>query len=395
LHSPSGAFATLARLRIVLPFPLDPDVLVVGAGASGLGVGVALRQMGVEKLVILDRHAIGASFERWPREMRFITPSFDSQAFGSADLNSICPGTSPAFQLGVEHPSGIEYARYLRRVAEMEKLPVHTGYNVRSLHADEFDFSATIDGPQGEHILRPVTVVWAAGEFQYPRDAAFPGAELCLHNSLVASWQDLQGEEFTIIGGYESGIDAACHLAAAGKRVTVLDHSAPWERKEMDPSDMLSPFTRQRLRVAREQGRIELLPSPVRNVTHAGATWQIDLPTGPRVSLTIPILATGFESSLSLVAEHFDWDENIPVVNEHDESTRTSGLYLTGPMLRHKVQNGMAIFCFLYKFRGRFPVIAANIGEKLGLDPLPMLARWRHAGMLLDDLSCCADTCQC
>ena len=70
--------------------------VIVGAGAAGIGVARALQEVGVP-FVILERHEIGGSFRRWPKEMRFITPSFPSNSFGTLDLNSIAIGTSPAF----------------------------------------------------------------------------------------------------------------------------------------------------------------------------------------------------------------------------------------------------------------------------------------------------------
>jgi len=80
------------------------DVIIVGAGPAGIGVAVALREVGVDNILVLDRHEVGASFKRWPREMRFITPSFTSNAFGLLDLNAIVAGTSPAYTLDQEHP---------------------------------------------------------------------------------------------------------------------------------------------------------------------------------------------------------------------------------------------------------------------------------------------------
>ncbi|MDE5074720.1 MAG: NAD(P)-binding domain-containing protein, partial [Trichodesmium sp. St5_bin2_1] len=53
-------------------------VVIVGAGAAGIGCGVVLKDLGIENFVILERHQVGASFSRWPAEMRFITPSFPS-----------------------------------------------------------------------------------------------------------------------------------------------------------------------------------------------------------------------------------------------------------------------------------------------------------------------------
>ncbi|MYA20515.1 MAG: NAD(P)-binding protein, partial [Chloroflexi bacterium] len=50
------------------------QVAIVGAGPAGLGCAVALKEFGVRDITILDRHEVGASFRRWPQEMRFITP---------------------------------------------------------------------------------------------------------------------------------------------------------------------------------------------------------------------------------------------------------------------------------------------------------------------------------
>jgi len=91
------------------------DVAIVGAGAAGVGFGVVLRDLGLDRFAILERDEVGASFEQWPEQMRFITPSFTGEAFGHLDLNSIALETSPAYALQHEHPSGPEYAQYLRK----------------------------------------------------------------------------------------------------------------------------------------------------------------------------------------------------------------------------------------------------------------------------------------
>jgi cation diffusion facilitator CzcD-associated flavoprotein CzcO len=65
--------------------------VVVGAGASGLGMGLALKSLDI-KFTILERYEIGASFARWPKEMRFITPSFPSNEFGLHDHHGVACG---------------------------------------------------------------------------------------------------------------------------------------------------------------------------------------------------------------------------------------------------------------------------------------------------------------
>ena len=90
----------------------DSDVTVVGAEAAGVGIGAALSHLDVD-VQILERDNIGASFRSWPAEMRLLTPSFPSNAFGNPDLNAIVPNTSPGFALGCQQPSGEQYAEYL------------------------------------------------------------------------------------------------------------------------------------------------------------------------------------------------------------------------------------------------------------------------------------------
>lgn len=365
------------------------DVVIVGAGAAGLGCAKVLADLGIEHLVV-ERAEVGASFARWPAEMRFITPSFTSNQFGLLDLNAIALNTSPAYSLRREHPSGRQYAEFLKVFAEHFAVPVRCGVDVVAvtpLPSGGLELE-TSRGP-----LRAGFVIWAAGEFQYPRLGSFPGAEQCLHNSRVRSWSDLHGASFVVIGGYESGIDAAVQLCRLGKRVTVLDRKPVIDAESSDPSVSLSPYTVERLDRAKATGRLNLVEgADVIAVEPGAGGWTIRAADGRRWrSPTRPILATGFEGSLSLIRDLFDWsDGDTALLTLEDESTRTPGLFVAGPQVRH----GDAIFCFIYKFRQRFAVVANAIARRLGVDA-SVLDVYRHRGMYLEDLSCCGERCAC
>ena len=367
------------------------DVVVVGAGAAGIGFGATLRHLDIESFAILDRAGVGASFLRWPRQMRFITPSFNTTQFGVLDLNAVCLQTSPAFSLGVEHPTGEEYARYLEGVAEYFELPIATGVDVLSVAKGAGRKRFRIETSRGE--IRARFVVWAGGEMQYPRTRGFEGAELCLHNSQVTSWDEINGGERYIIGGAESGVDAAVALAAAGRRAVVFDREEPWTQTGSDPSQLLSPFTSARLHTAVDSGRVTLRGGcTVIGVRRNGNGYQLALENGDVVDCAEkPILASGFVGSASLVRPLFDWrDEAFPLLTENDESTVTKGLFLIGPQVRQD----KIIFCFIYKFRQRFAVVANQIARRLRVSTEP-LEWYRRYGMYLDDLSCCGDACAC
>ena len=370
-------------------------VLIVGAGPAGLGVATALKQAGVNEMLIIEAREIGASFLNWPRQMYFITPSFHSNSFGLTDLNAIDPDTSPADYLRTQHPRGEQYAKYLRAVVTHHELPVMTGVRVTNLIKQDGQFlaSTNLGNYQAE------MVVWAAGQFFSPRDQAFPGAELALHSSKIVDWMELEGEKFTIIGGYESGVDAALNLVDLGKSVSLHSRGEPWSSDDPDPSRSLSPRTFDRLREVIQSGEkmknLQLFKnSDICRIEESSGWWTLlDQDGIPSVSYTRPILANGFYSGLGPVKNLFNHDENhLPVFSEEaDESTLTSGLFYSGPALVHR----NSLFCFIYKFRARFGVVAREIADRLGKPELgEKLKSYEKSGFMNNDLECCTE-CEC
>ncbi|MEY7850438.1 NAD(P)/FAD-dependent oxidoreductase [Natrarchaeobius sp. A-rgal3] len=441
----------------------DHEVAIVGAGPAGIGTGVALSSVDVE-FVVLERDRIGASFRQWPAEMRLLTPSFPANAFGVRDLNAITPDTSPGLALDCEHPTGDQYAEYLEAVAEYHDLPIETSVDVSGVvpdgRAQETERAAgftleTDDGP-----IRARYVIWAAGQYQYPTDGNLPGSAGAVHVSAIDSWErhaDRVGagpaagnresestpvdesrptaadgagvtaptaDDVVVIGGAESGIDAALGLSKAGLSVTVLDEDGTWQYRSPDPSEVLSPRTNERLEAALADGRpIDLVPGArvdrierVRPTAEnsevavgddceggvdardgddepvADAEYDVSTTEGKRVrSRTPPILATGFEGSLTLVDDLFAFDGEFPELTDRDESTATPGLFLVGPQVAHNGQQ----FCFIYKFRQRFAIVAETIADRLDAD-VDSLSTYREKEMFLEDLDCCdPDYCDC
>ncbi|GAB3031973.1 NAD(P)/FAD-dependent oxidoreductase [Natronobiforma cellulositropha] len=408
-----------------MTLPSAVDVAVVGAGAAGVGTAAALSRLDLE-CVVLDREEVGATFRKWPAEMRFITPSFPSNSFGLTDLNAVTPRTSPAYTLERQQPSGEEYADYLEAVVDFHDLSVVTGVDVTGVTPLEETPDEDIEEVGAGHAVDGGTaldasvrdgfvletsagsvyarfVVWAGGQFSTPRGDLFDGTDLCVHSSSVRSWADHAAasstREFLIVGGYESGIDAAVALVDAGCSVTVLDRGLPWARRDPDPSETLAPYTLERLARVEGSDRLDLVGGvDVERVRRTddgcfevrtravsdGETRTFTVPTQP-------VLATGFEPTLGPVAEYFPFEDGHVSLTDVDESPTTPGLFLSGPAVTH---NGVQ-FCFIYKFRTRFAVVAKAVGERLGVDLGP-LEEYREQGMFLEDLSCCEpDMCGC
>ena len=364
------------------------DVIIVGAGAAGIGVGIAIAHAGIENFLIVDRDTIGSSFSSWPEETRFITPSFPSNSIGMLDLNSIAIGISPAFSMKVEHPTGKEYAKHLQDIAEYFELPILENTNVDSIEKIDDLFHLNIHGGN----LLAKNVIWAAGEYQYPLLDGFEGVELCRHTATVSKYADTEGDNFLIIGGYESGIDAAYHLANAGKKVVLFDINSPWDEDSSDPSITLSTFSFERMRNTNFENNVRLYPeTKVKSVNLVGETYEVETQDGQVFnSVSKPLFAGGFEGSHKFVSHLFDKREDgFPLLNERDESTVVPGMFLSGPSVRHDGH----IFCFIFKYRQRFAIVAQAIASSLDIPTDEFVEAYRSWGMYLDDLSCCGQEC--
>ena len=368
------------------------DVAIVGAGPAGLGMALALSRLPGLRQVVLEAGEVGESFRRWPRQTRFITPSFYSNPFGMADLNAISEASSPAIFSATEHPNGQQYADYLSLVAEGHELPVISQCAVEQVEAGADGF--VLHGSRGS--MRCRFLVWATGEYQFPDLRPFPGAGWCRHYAQVASWGDLEDGEHTVIGGYESGVDAAVQLVRLGHRVRLLARKSTWDPSAPhDPSLSLSPFTRERLHQAAGTGRLEIVfgVEVVEVSQDTGGGGRIHARDGRHWDTPhAPVLGTGFVrgGGARQIAELWDWDDDGQIMlNAVDESIRTPGLFLAGPQVRHEQR----IYCFIYKFRQRFARVANEIGRRLGHDaaePAVGTGAWGPFG----NADCC-EGCEC
>ena len=288
----------------------------------------------------------------------------------------------------IEHPTGPEFAQHLRDIAEYFELPLQENTDVKAIEKKEGLFH--LETNQGT--LFANNVIWSAGEYQYPCTDVFTGSELCRHTATVPSYAELEGDDFLIIGGYESGVDAAYHLSNRNKKVRLFDLNAPWDAATSDPSVALSTYSFERMRNPNFEEHTELHPETiVDSVTLTDGIYEVNTEDGQTFQSKVqPLLAAGFDGSHKFVSHLFEQREDgFPSISEDDESTTTPGMYLCGPSVRHDGH----VFCFIYKYRQRFAIVANAIASSLGIETEEFVAAYRSWGMYLDDLSCCGQEC--
>ncbi len=350
-------------------------VIIVGAGPAGIGTAALLSRCAIPSLV-LERGRIGESFLQWPKETRFISPSFTGNFFGAVDLNAVTPGSSPAFRLQTEHPLGRQYAQYLSDVTDYYELEIEEDIEVLDV---EIEPSGKILLSTYEGELRTRVLIWAGGEFQFKK--AIPGTI-----RVSESYKTLPTGRHVVIGGAESGIETAYNLVKNGSSVSIIDPTEPWAHEVSDSSYGLSPYTFARVRYLQKSGKAEFISEFAETISETEVrtryrTINLEHP---------PIDATGFDIENSLASKLFDFPNGYPQLTDRDESTKHKNVYLVGPNVQHE----KAIFCFIYKFRQRFAVVVSEILRRWGQQS-PVIADYADKGFLLDDLSCCDGECVC
>ncbi|UUX33294.1 NAD(P)/FAD-dependent oxidoreductase [Fundicoccus culcitae] len=365
-------------------------ITILGAGAAGIGVAVALKRLGMDQFQVIDKGKIGQSFRHWNKYTRFITPSFNTSGFGFPDLNAITPNTSPGMSAGKEHLSGPEYASYLEEVAAYFDVTVHTQEEIIGIQKTDEGFKLWSKDNQ----YYSKYLILAVGDLSFPNTRNLKGAE---HGVLYADLGDYsrlgEASEYAIIGGNESGFDAAIQLAKQGKRSVMYARHASLDSESSDPSLGLSLYTRERYHAVKDRIRIvrgvrmnEIL------VTDEG--FQLVSEQGERYATqAAPIVATGFAATQSpLINNLFEVEGNRAVLTGLDESTLHSNLFMVGPQVEH----GQVVLCFIYKFRQRFAVIIDEIASREGLELRESAIQdYLDNQMYLTDLDSCGTDCVC
>ena len=181
-------------------------------------------------------------------------------------------------------------------------------------------------------------------------------------------------------------------MAKNDKNVRVFDIEGPWASESSDPSVALSTYSFERMRHEKFEQNVELhANTTITHVSHANNTYNVTTGDGRTFkSAAQPLFAGGFDGSHKFVSHLFDFrDDGFPEVSEHDESTKVPGMYLCGPSVRHDGH----IFCFIFKDRQRFAIVAQAIAASMDLPTDEFIESYKSWGMYLDDLSCCGQEC--
>ena len=200
---------------------MAPRVVIIGAGFGGLGMAHALREAGIDDVIVLERRdEVGGVWR-------------ENSYPGSA-----CDVPSPLYSWSWATNSGWtrryspqpEILEYIRRTAKERGLRdlVRTGVEVTGLHWDDGWQVRTADGTTYDADV----VITAVGQLSEPVIPAIPGAETFAGPAFhSAQWRhdvDLRGKRVAVIGTGASAVQFVPGIVDEVAQMTVFQRSAPY-----------------------------------------------------------------------------------------------------------------------------------------------------------------------
>ncbi len=339
------------------------DVIIVGAGPSGLATAIALKQLGLD-YVVLEKGALVESIRRFPVNMVFLTTPELMEIGG-------LPLTTP-----YDKPTRLEALQYYRKVVDVFQLQISLREEVLSIEGDneagERIFLLETRSHLGVRRIRTArTVVLAMGYYDSPNLLNVPGEDLPHVKHYFDEPHPYYRQRVVIVGGKNSACEAALELYRAGAQVTLV-HRGPalsnsvkyWVRPDIDNR------IRDGAIAARFNTRIiEIRPTEV-VVRSDGFLDPTSVPADPvNASATIPgdavLLLTGYRADpdfLRRAGVEINAETAAPRHSAETFETNVPNLFIAGGQLAGK-RTG-SVFIENGRFHGER--IAKVIASRLG-----------------------------
>ncbi|MCH9699920.1 MAG: NAD(P)/FAD-dependent oxidoreductase, partial [Actinomycetia bacterium] len=250
----------IGRIRAAMRNRPAPTVAIIGAGFGGLGAAVALRQAGVDDIVIIEgSDGVGGTWRRniYPGAACDVQSHFYSFSFALNRSWSRTYARQP------------EILQYLESVADDFDLRRHLrlGTHLRRARwredARRWELELVGEGADGVTTIDVDVVVSAVGLFGSPNLPEIEGlddfAGTLLHTSDWDDRVDLAGKKVAVIGTGASGVQVVPELAKVASRLSVFQRTAPWMVPKEDraySAAELARFRRNPFAVRRERWRV-------------------------------------------------------------------------------------------------------------------------------------------
>jgi len=291
------------------------DVLVVGAGPAGLAVGIAAVQAGLS-CTLLDGRTVVSAIERYPLGMTFFSTGEKIEIGGVPLVTS------------TEKPTRRDGLIYFRRVAESFALDVRVHERVTHIvRGADGIFTLAVRGRHDTTTYRARHVVVATGYYEQPNLLGIPGESLPQVAHYFTEGHRFWKQRVVIVGGGNSGVDAALECWRAGADVTMVMRGTA-----LHPTvkSWVLPDITNRLKEGTIKSRWQ---SQVVEITETDVVVQHAHGAIERLPADAVLLMTGYRPDMTLLREAgvpIDPQSGVPAHDPATMATPVPGLYLAG-----------------------------------------------------------------
>jgi 4-hydroxyacetophenone monooxygenase len=202
------------------------NVIVIGGGLGGLNAALQLKRAGIPFTVIEKNPDVGGTWF----ENRYPGCRVDTQSRSYTNLYGV------DYSYPYSHCPASENERYFHWMADTFELRDDIVFEteVRSMAWDEdtSEWLVSIDGPDGERVLRANAVITAVGFLNRPKVPEFEGMSdfrgPSFHSARWPHDLDAKGKRFAVIGTGASGYQLIPELALEADHVVILQRTPQW-----------------------------------------------------------------------------------------------------------------------------------------------------------------------
>lgn len=200
------------------------DVLLVGAGPSGLAAAIHFRRAGLD-LLHVEEGAPAQTIRQFPAGVR---------------LFSTCASLAlPGYPFGPHpevSPTREEYIAYLVDTAAAAGLSVATGTTAVSAEAVPGGYRVVLRSSDGtRRTVEARNVVVASGGYFFPNTLSIPGENRSNVHHYFKSDVVTPSERIVVVGGRNSAVEAAVHIADSGAEALLVYRKSRLPRSKIKP----------------------------------------------------------------------------------------------------------------------------------------------------------------
>ncbi|MGV9411093.1 flavin-containing monooxygenase [Nocardia sp. NPDC003693] len=206
------------------------EVLVIGAGFGGIGTGTALRRVGVENFLIIDK---------WDR----VGGTWNANTYPGVAVDVPAPIYNFSFQQRSSwsrfFPPGNEIQRYAEEVVDRQGLrgKLRLGCGATEARFDEAADMWRVRTTDGDEITARF-LVSAVGALEQPKPPAIAGIEdyagRLMHTARWDHSYDFTGKRVAVIGTGATALQVIPRLAEQVEHLTVFQRTAIWVAPKPD-----------------------------------------------------------------------------------------------------------------------------------------------------------------